>query len=141
MSNPLSTHQPPLRALVVDDDLDSVILLTTLLEIHGISAISALCASQAMQKLQLRPDILISDLAMPFIDGYDLIRQIRALPDEQGGDTPAIAVSAWLEIEAQECALKAGFQKFLPKPYQPNELVEVISQLTGWKALEAEVAA
>ncbi|MER3436047.1 MAG: response regulator [Leptolyngbya sp. ERB_1_1] len=102
---------------------------------------SALCANQAMQKLRSRPDIVIADLAMPFVDGYQLIRQIRALPNEEGGNIPAIAISAWIATEAQEHALKSGFQKFLPKPYHPNELVKIISQLTGWKALEAEVAA
>ncbi|MBW4443654.1 MAG: response regulator [Plectolyngbya sp. WJT66-NPBG17] len=139
MSDRLSSYQP-LRALVVDDDLDSVVLLTTLLEIYGIDVTSASCAAQAMQKLRSSPHILISDLAMPFVDGFELIRQVRSLPSDQGGSIPAIAVSAWTATEAQSQAIKSGFQLFLPKPYQPTELIEMVSQLTGWQAA-LEVAA
>ncbi len=130
----------PLRALVVDDDLDSVILLTTLLEIYGIDVTSAVCATQALQQMRSRPDILIADLAMPFVDGFELISQVRKLPAQQGGRIPAIAVSAWVAVEAQQRAIDAGFQMFLAKPYQPNELVKMVSQLTNW-AVETEVAA
>lgn len=130
------SSQQPIRALVVDDDLDSIILLTTILEIYGIDVTSATCAAQAMQKIRSLPDVLISDLAMPFVDGFDLIQQVRALPREQGGEIPAIAVSAWVAIEAQERAIECGFQSFLAKPYQPNDLIDVVSQLTGWKVAE-----
>ncbi len=137
----LSSMQQPLRALVVDDDLDSVILLTTLLELYGIEVTSALNAVQAMQKLRSRPNILISDLAMPIIDGYALIRQIRTLPPEHGGMIPAIALSAWVAVEAQHQAIESGFQLFLPKPYHSDELITLISRLTGWKSIKSEVAA
>lgn len=136
-----SLSSPPLRALVVDDDLDSVILLTTLLEMHGIDVTSAFCANQAMQKLRSHPNILIADLAMPHVDGYALMRQIRALPQEQGGQIPAIAVSAWVAIEAQREAIASGFQTFIAKPYQPTDLIKTVSQLTGWKPLQTGVAA
>lgn len=139
MSDILSSQ--PLRALVVDDDLDSVILLTTLLEMYGINVTAALCANQAMQELHSLPDILISDLAMPFIDGFELMRYVRSLPSERGGRIPAIAISAWVAAESQQRAIDSGFQMFLPKPYQPSQLIEIISQLTGWTALELEVAA
>lgn len=139
MNNFLS--DPPLRALVVDDDLDSVILLTTLLEMHGVDVTSAFCATQAMQNLRSQPDIVIADLAMPCVDGYALIRQIRALTIEQGGRIPAIAVSAWVTIGAQQEAISSGFQTFIAKPYQPSALIETVSQLTGWKPLKFEVAA
>jgi CheY-like chemotaxis protein len=140
MSN-RSFIQQPLRALVVDDDLDSVILLAALLEIYGIEVTSASCATQAMQKVRSMPNILISDLAMPLIDGYELIRQIRALPPDQGGMIPAIALSAWIATEAQQQAIESGFQRFLPKPYRSNDLIAMVSQLTGWKPIESEVAA
>lgn len=137
-----SSAQQPLRALVVDDDLDSVILLTTLLEIYGIDVTSAMSAIQAMQEIRsMPPNILISDLAMPRIDGYELIRQVRALPPEQGGMTPAIALSAWVATEASHQAIECGFQTFLAKPYRPNELIALISQLTGWRPVEVGVAA
>lgn len=135
MINRLS-NQHPLRALVVDDDLDSVILLTTVLEIYGIDVISATCATEAMQKMRSLPDILIADLAMPLIDGFNLIRQVRLLPRDQGGEIPAIAVSAWTAIEAQERAIACGFQRFLGKPYLHDELIDMVAQLTGWKVAE-----
>lgn len=140
MSNQISSQQP-LRALVVDDDFDSVILLTTLLEIYGVEVTSAFCAAQAMQQLRSRPNILICDLAMPLVDGFELIHQIRELPPEQGGMIPAIALSAWVAIEAQTQAIDSGFQSFMSKPYRPNELIAMVSQLTGWKPIESEVAA
>lgn len=134
------SSQKPLRALIVDDDLDSVILLTTLLEMYEIEVTSALCATQALQKMRSLPNLLIADLAMPFVDGFELIRRIRALPTDQGSRIPAIAVSAWTATEAQQQAIEAGFQLFLPKPYQPTELIEMVSQLTGWQA-ELKIAA
>lgn len=134
MSDRISSQ--PVQALVVDDDLDSIVLLTTVLEIYGIEVISAMSATEAMQKIRFLPNILITDLAMPLIDGFDLIRYVRSLPPDQGGRIPAIAVSAWVAIEAQERALNCGFQGFLEKPYQPNDLIDVVSQLTGWKVAE-----
>ncbi|HTL90424.1 MAG TPA: response regulator [Leptolyngbya sp.] len=136
-----SSVQQPLRALIVDDDLDSIILLTTLLELYGIDVTSALSAAQAVQQVRSIPDILISDLAMPHMDGYDLIRSVRALPPDQGGMVPAIALSAWVVTEAHAQAIEAGFQSFVAKPYRPDELVAMISRLTGWSAIELGVAA
>ena len=136
-----SSAQQTLRALVVDDDLDSVILLTTLLEIYGICVTSATCASQAMQKIRSIPDILISDLAMPLVDGYELVRQVRTLPPEQGGMVPAIALSAWATTEAANHAIECGFQTFLAKPYRPDDLIAVVSRLTGWQSVEVGIAA
>ena len=103
--------------------------------------VSALDADQAMQSLRSMPDLLISDLAMPRIDGYELIRNIRALPPERGGMIPAIALSAWVATEAQHQAIESGFQIFLSKPYDPNELLGLVSRLTGWRSIEAEIAA
>ncbi|MBE9011673.1 response regulator [Pseudanabaenaceae cyanobacterium LEGE 13415] len=135
------SSQQPLRALIVDDDLDSVILMTTMLELYGVGVTATTSATQALQELRFLPHILIADLAMPIVDGFDLIQQVRALPPEQGGEIPAIAVSAWVATETQERAIKSGFQRFLSKPYQLNELLETVSQLTGWKVNEPEFAA
>ncbi|BAU13786.1 multi-sensor hybrid histidine kinase [Leptolyngbya sp. NIES-3755] len=135
------SSQQPLRALVVDDDLDSVILMTTVLEIHGIDVTATMSAAQALQAISSLPHILIADLAMPFVDGFDLIRQVRNLPPNQGGEVPAIAVSAWVAVETQERAMNCGFQKFLAKPYPPSDLIDLVSQVTGWKVSEPEFAA
>lgn len=140
MSNQSSCKQP-LRALVVDDDLDSVILLTTILEIYEVKVISAHCAAQAIQKMRSLPDILISDLAMPLVDGYELIRYIRQLPPDRGGTIPAIALSGWISSDTETLALSAGFQAFLEKPYDSTNLLKLVSKLTGWDFATAELAA
>lgn len=131
----------PLRALIVDDDLDAVILLTTLLEMHEVEVISAYSAVQAIQKMRSKPDILISDLAMPLIDGYELIRKVRQLPSDQGGMIPAIAVSGWVSSDAQAQALASGFQAFFAKPYDLTSLISMVSKLTGWSPIHSELVA
>jgi CheY-like chemotaxis protein len=78
---------------------------------------------------QSQPNILLSDIGMPDMDGYMLMRQIRAMPAEQGGQILAIALTAYAgEIDRQQ-ALAAGFQHHLAKPVEPNELVKVILNL------------
>lgn len=140
MSNHPSCARP-LRALIVDDDLDAVILLTILLEMHDVEVIAADSAAQALQKISLKPDILISDLAMPVMDGYALIRKVRQLPPDQGGMMPAIAISAWVAIDTQTQALEAGFQAFVEKPYDPLSLIPIVSKLTGWSPICSELVA
>lgn len=136
-----SSFKQPLRALIVDDDQDSVILLTTLLEMYEVKVLSAHCAAQAIQKIRSLPDILISDLAMPLMDGFELIRYIRQLPPGQGGMVPAIALSAWVSINTQTLALESGFQAFLEKPYDTMTLIKTVSKLTGWNHIKPELVA
>lgn len=140
MSNQ-SSRQQPLRALVVDDDLDSVILLTALLEMYEVKVISAFCAAQAIQKMRSLPDIVISDLAMPRVDGFELIRSIRQFPADKGGMVPAIALSGWISIDTHTLALDSGFQAFIEKPYDPMNLVETVSKLTDWNLAKPELVA
>jgi CheY-like chemotaxis protein len=76
-----------------------------------------------------QPDVLLSDIGMPEMDGYMLIRQVRALPPEQGGQIPAIALTAYAgEIDYQK-AISAGFQKHISKPVEPTKLVNAIAKL------------
>jgi CheY-like chemotaxis protein len=87
-------------------------------------------AGEALKALKRsQPNILLSDIGMPNMDGYMLMRQIRAMPPEQGGQILAIALTAYAgEIDRQQ-ALEAGFQHHLAKPVEPNELVKVILNL------------
>jgi CheY-like chemotaxis protein len=75
----------------------------------------------------------VSDIAMPNVDGYTLIHQVRALEVERGEHIPAIALTAYASEADRISALEAGFQVHLSKPYEPNELISAIAKLVGGK--------
>ncbi len=83
-----------------------------------------------MIRLQ-RPDVIVSDIGMPGEDGYMFIRKLRALSREDGGRTPAVALTAYARPEDRREALMAGFQSHAAKPIEPQELVMVIANLAG----------
>jgi PAS domain S-box-containing protein len=119
-----------IRVLVVDDDADSRDFVAFVLEQEGAFVIAVSSAFEALQTLaQVKPDVLVSDISMPEIDGYMLIHQMRTLTPEQGGQIPAIALTAFARNDDQQKALKAGFQIHLPKPLNPEELIAAITQL------------
>jgi PAS domain S-box-containing protein len=119
-----------IKVLVVDDDADTRDFVAYLLEMYGASITAVASALDALTSLtQSKPDILLSDIGMPDMDGYTLIRQVRTLPAEQGGQIPAIALTAYAgEINYQQ-AISAGFQKHISKPVDPAKLVEAIGNL------------
>lgn len=126
-----------LRILVVDDEDDSRTLVTKVLETCGgqvTPVSSAVEAYLAMQRV--RPDVIVSDLGMPGEDGYSLIRKIRALPPQEGGQTPAAALTAYARAEDRMRVLRSGFQIHLPKPIEPAELVAVVANLAGRHKIE-----
>ncbi len=121
-----------LRVLIVDDEADARHLLTTILREYGTQVIAAASACEALLALQeFHPHVLVSDISMPQEDGYTLIRKVRALPTEQGGRIPAVALTAYARTEDRTQALLAGFQLHVPKPVNPGELAAVIANLTG----------
>jgi CheY-like chemotaxis protein len=116
------------RLLVVDDRPDELTLFSTVLEAEGAHVTTAANALAALAILQNDPpDVLVSDIAMPQADGYELLRLVRRLPPETGGKTPAIAVTAHARIEDRERALAAGFQAYVSKPVDPTKLVETVA--------------
>jgi PAS domain S-box-containing protein len=119
-----------IRILVVDDDDNTREFLAFLLELHRANVIAVSTASEAMTTLtQFKPDVLLSDIGMPDVDGYMLMRQVRALPPEQGGTIPAIALTAYAgEIDYQQ-AMAAGFQRHIAKPIEPQVLIQAIAEL------------
>lgn len=118
------------RILVVDDDVDTLDVMCILLEAHGADTVGATSAAEGLTALSsFRPHLVVSDIAMPGQDGYALIRKIRALPTELGGDTPAVAVSAHVYREDRERAYAAGFQAYLTKPINPSALIECVGSL------------
>lgn len=121
-----------IKVLIVDDESDSRAVVTRLLEWCGASVSSASSAREALHILQTaRPDVLISDIGMPVEDGYFLIRRVRALPPQQGGLTPAIALTAYTRPEDRESILNAGFQSHVAKPVEPAELIASIANLSA----------
>ncbi len=121
-----------LLILVVDDEEDTRQLLVQSLTFHGATVISADSAKNAMELLKdQNPDVLVSDIGMPDEDGYSLIRKVRALPDEQNRNIPAIALTAFTRAQDRMRALSSGFQNHVSKPVEPDELTTVIASLTG----------
>ena len=121
-----------LHILVVDDEEDGRTLVKTVLENCGAKVTTADSAASGFKAIQeLRPDILLTDLGMPGEDGYFLIKNVRALPADQGGSIPAAALTAYARVEDRMRVLRAGFQIHLPKPVEPAELIAVVANLSG----------
>ncbi|MBD1995923.1 PAS domain S-box protein [Leptolyngbya sp. FACHB-541] len=119
-----------IQILVVDDETDTRDLIAFLLEQAGASVATAASASEALTLLiRSKPDLLVSDIGMPEMNGYMLMQQIRTLPPDQGGQVKAIALTAYAGDFDQQQALQAGFQRHLAKPIDPQELIQAISAL------------
>jgi CheY-like chemotaxis protein len=128
-----------LRVLVVDDEKDARHLVEAILTQCGCHVTLASSVDEAISAFTAHvPDILISDIAMPERDGYELIRHIRTLSREQGGDVPAAAVTAYARAEDRRNMLNAGFSMHIAKPVEPAELVSVIASLTRFSNRRAQ---
>jgi len=118
------------RVLVVDDEAETRDLLKIMLTSHGAEVITSASAGEALARLDnSKPDVLVSDIGMPVLDGYAFIKSVRALDSSQR-DIPAIALTAYARAEDRMRALAAGFQMHVPKPVEASELVMVIASLT-----------
>ena len=123
-----------LRLLVVDDEPDTREMLSSALEAHGAEVVTLADAEQALHWLgSSRADLLVSDVAMPRMDGCALIREIRRR-DAGPGAMPAVAVSAFARPEDRRRALEAGFQDYLTKPVEPEVLVAAVAALVRPRA-------
>lgn len=121
-----------LRLLVVDDEDDARMLVGAVLGEQGAEVHLVASASEALAQLSvIRPDVVVSDIAMPTMDGYALIRKIRALPPSMGGRTPAVALTAYARSEDAKLAFAAGFQMHVAKPIEPAQLAIVVANLGG----------
>ena len=121
-----------LRVMVIDDDADGAELLRRLLQSRGAGVTVELSAHAALRAIEASPpDIVISDIGMPDMDGYDLIRELRRLPAAHGGRIPAIALTAFARSGDRTRALLAGFQLHLSKPIEAPELLAAIASLSG----------
>jgi CheY-like chemotaxis protein/anti-sigma regulatory factor (Ser/Thr protein kinase) len=121
-----------LRVLVVDDHGDARDLIQRVLEDCGAEVLTASGAVEALDLLQdHRPDVLVSDIGMPDVDGYELLRRVRALGPANGGRVPAIALTAFARSEDRTRALRAGFLVHVSKPVDPSELVATVASVAG----------
>jgi len=121
-----------LRVLVVDDEPDARELLMMALEQFGAQVKAVDSAAVALNLLEQQPpDILVSDIGMPQEDGYALIQRLRSRSPESGGAIPAIALTAYAANEDSTRLLAAGFQAHLTKPFEPEQLAQVVASLTG----------
>jgi PAS domain S-box-containing protein len=118
--------------LVIDDELDARNLLKLLLESAGAVVYLAPSAEQGMEHLLSKSvDVLICDIGMPDVDGYSLMRRIRALNDGQKSEVAAVALTAYARLEDRTEAMSAGFQNHLPKPVEPAEFLAVVHSLAN----------
>ena len=120
-----------LRLLLVEDEEDTREMLRILLEGHGAQLRTAASAAEAFQCLrEWKPDLLVSDIGLPGENGYELLQRIRALPAEEGGLIPAVALTAYARPEDRARALRAGFDLHVPKPVEAPELLAVLAAAT-----------
>jgi CheY-like chemotaxis protein len=138
MRTALEAHEPlvprieGVRVLIVEDEPDAREFLAELLAGRGARVDVASSVSEAYQSLtQGVPDVIVSDIGMPEIDGYQFARGLRELPLERGGRTPLVALTAYTSPQDRRRAFDAGFDHHLAKPVDTDELLRVLDQLVG----------
>jgi CheY-like chemotaxis protein len=129
-----------LKILLVDDDEDTLRLMTAALGQGDANVTAVTSAEAALEVLKsATPDVLISDIAMPGEDGYQLLAKIRALGLDNGSWLPAIAITAYAREEDRQQALASGFQAYLAKPIELSELIAVVADAAGGTYANVEV--
>ncbi len=120
------------KVLVVEDEADARALIQRVLVQRKADVRTAAGATAALELIErYKPDVLVSDIGMPEMDGYQFIRQVRRLGSEEGGRTPAVALTAFARSEDRTRAMLAGYQMHLSKPIEPQELVAAVRSLAG----------
>lgn len=129
---PASTELAGLCVLVVDDEADAREMLERLLRDCGAEVLLADGAEAALACVAAeRPDVLVSDIGMPGVDGYQLLQRVRALGAARGGALPAVALTAFARAEDRVRALRAGYRAHVAKPVEPAEIVATIASVAG----------
>ncbi|HEY0174343.1 MAG TPA: response regulator, partial [Pyrinomonadaceae bacterium] len=126
---------PPLvglRVLLVDDDEDTLEMLRIFVRRAGAEVTAVSSASAALEASEsVRPDVVVADIGMPSVDGYEFIQRLRALGPERGGETPAVALTAYAAEADRVRALRTGFNAHLAKPVDPDALVDALVNLAA----------
>jgi CheY-like chemotaxis protein len=124
------------RALVVEDERDTLDFLARLLVSRGAEVVAATSAAEALALLPAaRVNFLISDIGLPEVDGYELMRRIRQMDASASGGIPAVALTAYARADDRMLAFRAGFQAHLAKPVEPGELIATIADLARFARL------
>jgi CheY-like chemotaxis protein len=127
MDNNKNPFLSGLKVLVVDDEKDVLVITRLMLELHGAEVITSLTAVEGLEQVQMqRLDLIISDISMPHMDGYQFIRAVRNLPAHKGKHIPALALTALSRPQDRERAFDAGFQAHLSKPASFEVLIETL---------------
>lgn len=130
LPEPTTNGLTGLRVLLVEDDRDSLDMLSAFLEAHGIEVAAVRTANDAIERvIKFKPEILISDVGLPERDGYDLVHDLRRLPVNSGGEIPAIALTGYASLQDRQRALSEGFQEHLAKPVDVEDLLRAIRRL------------
>jgi CheY-like chemotaxis protein len=132
-SNAAEGAGPDLRGfhvLVIDDEADARALIQHILTNCNATVTTAASAAEGLDAVKLhRPHMIFSDIGMPRVDGYEFIAKLHQLSDAEGGNTPAVALTAFARSEDRRRALMAGFQMHLPKPVEHSEILAVASNI------------
>lgn len=121
-----------LRVLLVDDERETREIISTVVERTGAEVKACTSAREALSTLvEWRPHVILSDIAMPDEDGYSFIGRVRSLAQDEGGNTPAAALTAYARDEDRKQALAAGYQMHIAKPIAAGTLVTMIAKLAG----------
>ena len=121
-----------LRVLLVDDEIETREIISTVVERTGAEVKTCMSAREALTELVTwKPHVILSDIAMPDEDGYSFINRVRSLPQDEGGNTPAAALTAYARDEDRKQALAAGYQMHIAKPIGAGQLVNMIAKLAG----------
>jgi CheY-like chemotaxis protein len=119
-----------LTVLVVDNEPEALAVLNSLLSQYHAQVIAVSDGEEGLEQMQLnKPNVIICDINMPCMDGYEFIREVRNLPSYRGGQTPAIAFSGFNRKEDRTEAMAAGFQAYLTKPVELNTLLDTIASM------------
>lgn len=127
----LGTILKGIKVVIVDDEADAREVGALILDRCGATVRAASSAGEAFEMIQREtPDVLVADIEMPGEDGYSLVRRVRRLPPDQGGQMVVIALTAHASANDIPKLVSAGFQRYVPKPLQPRELISAIVALT-----------
>ena len=118
------------RVVIVDDDRVSLMAITAMVGSWGAEVRSASSGDYALRLITAEaPDLVLSDLYMPDMDGFDLMKRVRELPPGQGGKTPGIAITAHPSFDSRRDAERVGYKAVFAKPFSPDELIDTILRL------------
>jgi len=121
-----------LKILAVDDQADTLEVIEAILTRCGAEVQTRRSTSEALEAVRTwHPDLLVADIGLPEEDGYALIERVRNLPADQGGNTRAVALTAYARVEDRMRTLSAGYHMHVAKPVEPLDLVTILGSLAG----------